>query len=122
MADFSLHNATPLLDKALQLINENISSTKLSVNWLAEQLNVSTTHLSNLFRLNLGVNPSNYIAKRKITEITFELIHTSEPLAKIRKKYGFISHSHFIQFFKKHKGITPLKYRQHVHSITGDRE
>lgn len=112
----------PHLDRAIRIINQHITNRDLSVSFLAEHLNLSTTHLSNLFRLNLGMNASDYIAKRKIAEITYDIVHTSLPLADIREKYGFISHSHFIQFFKRHQGKTPLKYRQHVTSIVGDNE
>lgn len=112
------HDHCPKLDQAIQLINEHIKDRKLTVKWLAGQLGISTTHLSNLFRLNVGMNASDYIAQRKIAEITYEIVHTSKSLAEIREAYGFQSHSHFIQFFKKHKGKTPLKYRQHVLNLT----
>lgn len=116
------HDLCPKLDRAIYLINKHIKDRKLSVKWVSDQLQISTTHLSNLFRLNVGMNASDYIASRKIAEITYEMMHTSKSLADIRKEYGFASHSHFIQFFKKHKGKTPLKYRQHVLNITQTNE
>lgn len=112
------HDLSPKLEQAMYLINKHITEKKLTVKWLADQLNISTTHLSNLFRLNVGMNASDYIANRKIAEISYEIVHTSKSLKEIREQYGFASHSHFIQFFKKHKGKTPLKYRQLVLSIT----
>ncbi|HZW68111.1 MAG TPA: helix-turn-helix transcriptional regulator [Pseudogracilibacillus sp.] len=117
-----LHDACPRIEKAIRLINEQITSRELTVKWLAEQLHISTTHLANLFRLNVGMNVSEYIAKRKVTEISYDIVYTSMPLAKIREKYGFVSHSHFIQFFKRHKGKTPLKYRQYVLKMTDEEE
>lgn len=115
--NFPLLNANPILDNALQIINDNITNKNLSVNWLASKLGVSPAHLSNLFRLHLGKNTSNYIYERKISEIAYDLTHTTTSLADIRKKYGFASHSHFIQFFKRHKSLTPLQYRQHALNI-----
>lgn len=116
------HDLCPKLDRAIYLINKHIKDRKLSVQWLADEINISTTHLSNLFRLNIGMNASEYIASRKIAEITYEIVHTSKSLAEIRKQFGFVSHSHFIQFFKKHKGKTPLKYRQYVLNMTESNE
>lgn len=118
LAQTSIYNDCPRLNKAMQLINKEITSRQLTVKWLSDQLEISTTHLSNLFRLKVGMNVSDYIAKRRVTEITYDIVHTSQPLAIIREKYGFLSHSHFIQFFKRHKGKTPLKYRQYVLNIT----
>lgn len=100
------------LEKAFELIRTHLCEQKLTVKWLAAQIGISTTHLSNLFKLKMGMTVSEYLAKRKMDEITYELIHTTKSLAAIREKYGFISHSHFIQFFKKHKGTTPLKYKR----------
>lgn len=104
----------PHLERALKLIHKHIKDPRLSVQWVAQQVGISTTHLSNLFKLKLDINISCYIAQKKIDEITYELIHTSKSLQEIRMSFGFQSHSHFIQFFKKHKGLTPLKYKEHA--------
>lgn len=101
----------PHLERAVEMINSHIKDSRLSVKWIADQIGISTTHLSNLFKLKLGVNISNYIAKKKVDEITYEILHTSKSLKEIRESFGFQSHSHFIQFFKRHKGMTPLKFK-----------
>lgn len=121
LAESPLYDACPRVDEAMRIINERITSRDLTVKWLAERLEISPTHLSNLFRLKVGMNVSDYIAQRKVTEISYDIVHTSKPLAEIREKYGFVSHSHFIQYFKRHKGKTPLKYRQYVLNMTDDR-
>lgn len=118
LAESPIYDACPRIDEAMRLIQKQIGSRDLTVKWLAEQLEISTTHLSNLFRLKVGMNVSDYIAKRKVTEIAYDIVHTSKSLGEIREKYGFVSHSHFIQYFKRHKGKTPLKYRQYVLNMT----
>lgn len=111
LIDGSIH-----IEKAIQLINDNLKSTVLTVRWLANQLQISTTHLTNLFKLQLDETVSAYITKRKMTEITFELTYTNQSLKEIREKYGYLNHSNFIQSFKKHIGMTPLKYLQELHN------
>src|SRR5699024_7872380 len=96
-------------------IAENLTANKLSVNWLAEQLGISATHLGNLFKLQIGETVSHYITKRKMDEIIFELTYTNQSLKVIREKYGYHNHSHFIQHFKKLQGKTPLKFIQDLH-------
>lgn len=113
-----VYNECPRVDQAVRLINEKITSRGLTVKWLTAELGITPTHLANLFRLHIGMNVSDYIAKRRVTEIAYDIVYTSKPLQEIRKKYGFASHSHFIQFFKRHKGKTPLKYRQYVLKMT----
>lgn len=115
IADQILFDGCSHVEKALKLINHHLEGKVLTVNWLASQLQISTTHLSNLFKLQLGETVSNFIMKRKMDEIIFELTYTNQSLKEIREKYGFVNHSHFIQYFKKYKGVTPLKYKQELH-------
>lgn len=114
IAEHLLFNGCVHVEKALQLINHYLVGDMLSVKWLAQQIGISTTHLCNLFKLQLGTTISKYIAKRRIEEITYELTHTNHSLKTIREKYGFSNHSHFIQHFKKIKGVTPLQYIQEL--------
>src|SRR5690625_2786483 len=102
------------VEKALQLINYHLASDVLTVRWIAEQLDISTTHLSNVFKLQMGETITKFIMKRKIDEIAFEIQHSNDSINNIRAKYGFVNHSHFIQQFKKMKGITPLQYKQQL--------
>jgi YesN/AraC family two-component response regulator len=100
------------VDKALHIIQDHLEEGRLSVQWIAEKLEISRTHLSNLFKIEMGESTAKYITRRKIEEVIYELNHTSKSLKDIRKKYGFTNHSHFIQQFKKLQGMTPLQYIQ----------
>lgn len=102
------------MTKALELIDLYLEEDFLTVNYLAQELKISTTHLTNLFKLKIGEPVSEYITRRKLNEIVFEMTYTSKPLKEIREKYGYLNHSHFIQQFKKTFGKTPLQYRQHI--------
>src|SRR5699024_6421637 len=78
---FPLHNTNPHFENAIKLINENICNKVLSVNWLAKKLKISTTHLSNLFRLYMGITTAAYISERRITEISYDIVNTNSSLA-----------------------------------------
>lgn len=114
IADDILFQGCPHMEKALQLIDIHLKEELLTVSWLARQLDISTTHLTNLFKLRIGDPVSVYISKRKLNEIVFEMTYTTRSLKEIREKYGYVNHSHFIQHFKKHYGMTPLKYKQEL--------
>ncbi|HLQ83268.1 MAG TPA: helix-turn-helix transcriptional regulator [Pseudogracilibacillus sp.] len=100
------------IETALSLISLNIENKYLSLNWLAEQIGVSTTHLSNLFKLHMGETITIYIKNKRMDRIIFDMKYTNESLYKIRLKYGFKNQSHFIQYFKKAKGKTPLAFKK----------
>ncbi|HZW68155.1 MAG TPA: helix-turn-helix transcriptional regulator [Pseudogracilibacillus sp.] len=114
--DHLLFKGDPLIEEALAIIYHNLRSKDLSVNAVAKKLDVSTTHLSNLFKKHLSITPSDYITQEKISAIIHDLKHSSDSLHTIRKRFGFQNHSHFIQFFKKSTNLTPLQYiQQHVY-------
>ncbi len=112
IAHHILFQGNVYVEQALKLIHHHLTDNKLSVNWLATQLNISTTHLSNIFKMQIGETVSKYITHRKLTEVIYEMKYTNQSLKEIREKYGFMNHSNFIQHFKKHQGITPLQYKQ----------
>lgn len=114
--DHLLFKGNSLVEKALTIIYNQLKSNELTVNSIASQLEVSPTHITNLFKKHLGITLSQYIAQKKIEAIITELKHSNDSLHTIRKRFGFHNHSHFIQFFKKHTNLTPLQYLQrHVY-------
>lgn len=114
MTEEYLIQGCPHMINALKLIDTHLQKSYLTVSWIAKQLNISRTHLTNLFKLRIGDTVSLYISKRKLNEIVFEMTYTSKPLKEIRESYGYYNHSHFIQHFKKYFGTTPLKYKQNM--------
>lgn len=113
--DHLIYRGNKIVEKTLTLIYHHLKSDYLSVQWLAQQLNVSPTYVTSLFNKHLNINASTYIAEKKIEAIMYALKHSNDSLHTIRKQYGFHNHSHFIQFFKKYTGLTPLQYlQQHV--------
>lgn len=102
------------IERALTLIDENLKGRILTVDWLAKQLNISTTYLTNLFKIHLDDTVSNFIMKRKMDEVIYELTYTTKTLEEIREKYGFHNKSHFIKVFKKFHGVTPLQYMKRI--------
>lgn len=113
MNPFVSHN--PYVEKALQIIQHNVTEHHLNVSWLAEELNISTTYLRNLFMIEIGQSASQYIYHKKIDEIVYELTHTNKSLSEVRKKFGFRNASHFSQYFKKGKKVTPLQFIKRNH-------
>lgn len=111
-----LFDGNKYVEQSLQLINDNLEGKILTVNWLAEQLGITTTHLSNLFKIQLDISVSQYILKRKMDEVIYELSYTNQSIQAVREKYGFTNQSHFIKLFRKYQGVTPLQYTKKVHN------
>lgn len=112
ITDYLIFIGNKHVEDALLLINEYLHCKHLNVNWLAQQLNISPTHLTNLFKQYFKVTASCYIEQKKIEAMIDELKNTNKTLKEVREEFGFTNHSYFIQFFKKNTGLTPLQYLQ----------
>lgn len=84
---------------------------KVTVQILAEELNVNSSYLSDVFRENEGIPLSVYIMQEKINRAKNLLKYSSYTYGEIATYLGFSSQSHLGSQFKKYTGFTPGQYR-----------
>ena len=85
--------------------------TRITVDTLAELVNLTPSYLSRLFKKETGSSISEYIQIRKIETAQNMLIYSEYSPAQIASTLAFPSQSYFTEIFKKHTGLTPAKYR-----------
>lgn len=78
----------------------------------ARQLNVHTNHLNRALREAAGKSTSELIASRLIQEARVLLSQSHWNVTEIGYALGFREVSHFNNFFRKHTGMSPVKYRR----------
>ena len=88
-------------------VNQNIS-----VEEIAQYLNMDRTTLSKKFKRELGFNISSYIMRRKLEEAKSLLNYTDMTISEISEYLCFSSQAYFQNVFKKKYGITPKEYRK----------
>lgn len=94
----------------LDYIYENLH-TKITLEKLAEHVNLSVTYLSKLFHKEVGITISAYIIKKRVEAAENMLKFSEFTGTEISNYLCFSSESHFIQVFKKETGYTPKQYR-----------
>lgn len=94
-----------------QYIDQNYSDN-LTLESLAEYMNMNKYYMAHEFKKNIGVSPINYLIERRLQECKSLLTTTSLSIAEISETVGFSSQSYFSQIFKKNMDMTPLQYRQ----------
>lgn len=84
---------------------------RITIEALAEHVQLSPSHLSHLFKKETGMTVNDYIREKKIEKAQNLLKYCDYSMIEIATYLSFSSQSHFIQTFKKLVGMTPKRYR-----------
>lgn len=106
--------------KVLAFIDANYSQD-ISLDELAQVVNLSRYHLSREFKKDMGLSPMAYLAQRRVMEAKNLLMRTDYTVADISSTIGMSSASYFSQSFRKLTGMAPLAYRALSKSMEQDR-
>lgn len=101
---------SPKLSKAIQYIERNLNSV-LTLNKLAEHVELAPSYLSRIFNQELHKSISQYITELRIEKGRDLLVRTNMTIAEVACYVGFREQSYFSQCFKKQYGKSPLKFR-----------
>lgn len=105
------HSYSPKIEKAVQYIKNNYNQ-KLSLQKIAKNEYISFSHLSRLFKKEVGIGFSQYVNQLKFEAALSDLINTSKKVYQIAEQHGFVSIKQFILQFKKRYGATPAQFRK----------
>ncbi|MBE5783760.1 MAG: helix-turn-helix transcriptional regulator [Clostridiales bacterium] len=87
-------------------------SREITLDSLAEYVNLDKSYLIRLFKQELGVTPMTYLARVRMENARLLLAETDESIAEIARRCGFQTATYFHTCFKKMYGMTPMAYRQ----------
>lgn len=84
---------------------------ELSLDILADCLDLSAKYVSRVFKTTMNVNLSDYLAYVRI-EKAKELLLSEEPLERIAEQVGITNRTTFTRIFRKFEGVTPSEWRK----------
>ncbi|MDR9855099.1 helix-turn-helix domain-containing protein [Paenibacillus sp. VCA1] len=90
---------------------QNHYNEELSIEYFAEQMNMSAGHFSRMFKEEVGEKYVEYIAKYRISKAKQFLLETDLKIDDIAEQIGYWGRNSFIRNFRRYEGITPAKYR-----------
>lgn len=101
----SICTINPIINQALQYINENITAP-LCIESICDELYITKSHLHHLFIKHLNISPKKYILSKKLNLAQKQLRGGDKPTV-VSYAYGFSDYSTFYRAYKQFFGHTP---------------
>jgi len=105
--------ASKIISQAVSLIKQNYSGN-YGVEELAEDLEVSKSHLVREFYKYTGITPGKYLSNVRIEAVKQLLVESNLSLNAIALRTGFSGDNYLCKAFKKATGETPVAYRTKI--------
>lgn len=99
-----------LVNRAINYIENNYQQ-KISLEDVANNLNLSKHYLCNIFKKEVGKTMSLYINNLRIEQAKKMLLKPDNKIKEIFEKVGFSNQQYFSKVFKKITGMTVMEYR-----------
>lgn len=108
----------PKIVRALSYIHREYSA-EIDRDYLLEQLDISSDHLTRLFKRYLGTTFSYYVSWYRVEQAKLDLYDQALSLDDVAKKTGFNNSLHLCRNFLKITTISPTHFRNQIGRKTG---
>ncbi|NLC68153.1 MAG: AraC family transcriptional regulator [Clostridiaceae bacterium] len=100
-----------MVQKAIEIIRNNIGNCQLSLQFVANALYISPSHLSRIFKNETGTSFSEFVSAQRLNHSIDLLINTNLKIEEISSMMGYSTPQYYISRFKIKYGYTPKEYR-----------
>ena len=101
---------SPIVRKAVSYINEHYHEN-IKLDDVASHLCVNRSYFSDMFKRKMGINFSDYLTDKRITQAGVLLKKSNMSVSEIALAVGYENQSYFSKVFKSHYDMTPKQYR-----------
>lgn len=102
---------SPQIAQCIDYIYDHLHA-RITVNELANYVHLNASHLSRLFKKEVGTSISEYIRRQKMETAKNMLIYSDYRPAEIASILAFPSQSYFTEIFHKYTGLTPGEFKR----------
>lgn len=100
-----------LIDSFIELIENNISESSLTVDLISKEIGISSVHLYRRIKKLLGISPNEFIRKYRLKKAALLIKGNKGNISEIMYYVGFSSSSYFSRCFKNEFGMLPSEYK-----------
>jgi two-component system response regulator YesN len=109
------------MDQVIAYMNENYTMD-LSLDMIAEQVNLNSTYLSRVFKQYTGQTIVEYLTVKRLEDSKEQLLDSHLNIKEIAQSIGYNNINSYIRYFKKYEGITPGEYRKNYANLKPPRK
>ncbi|MDR0810837.1 MAG: helix-turn-helix domain-containing protein [Paludibacter sp.] len=102
------------LNKAIELVHNNLSESAFSIDTLANRLFMSRSTLHRRIKKITGLTPNDFILMMRLEKSIEYLNEDKYSIAEISTMVGFETPSYFSKSFKKRYGKSPISYKREI--------
>jgi AraC-like DNA-binding protein len=99
-----------VIEKSIEFLKANIGS-RIGLVEIAENIHLSVSHFSKLFKGRTGYSPIEYLNHLKVQKACYLLQFSDKRISLISFELGFEDQYYFSRLFKEHMGVSPSHYR-----------
>lgn len=114
IADYEVQSISPILNHAIEYIDQNLQNPQLSNSYIANQLHISEVYLRKLFANTLSVSVKKYILDKRIEKAKKLIREGTLTITDISERCGYSNVYYFSRGFKEKTGLTPTEYSKHT--------
>ena len=105
-------SCSPVVEKAIQFIRKNYGDHLLTINVIADTLQISPSRLSVLFKKESGQTVNEYLTGVRIRQSIYLLENTNMRIYEVAEHVGYKSSQYFSQAFQQKTGKKPIDLRR----------
>lgn len=104
-------NTSALYRYALQYIDAHYTDPDFSISAMADEMNITLSWLSTLFKQGAGKNLNSYVTEKRMDHARELLRSPHHSISEIAHLCGYEDAGYFSSLFRKKTGMNPTEYR-----------
>ena len=104
---------------AVEMIERDYRNPELTLQVVANELNISANYLSNIFSKKRGIPFRKFMQQHRIQQAEKLLIETNVEIGTVAEMVGFTDSNYFTKVFREYYQLTPYRYRVQVRKTDG---
>lgn len=110
-------NAKKHFGDLTEWIRGNLHSD-LTLEALAEHVNLSPRHFARKFKAALGLTPADFVEELRLDEARWLLVNGDDPISDLAQTVGYRGDDTFRRAFERRYGIAPAEYRRRFRLVS----